>query len=457
VRLAGVDAGGKGVQPLDAVGKAVVHQKLQRAIGDGGLVAETIGGKTRQHVIGTKRLVLLQQDLQHPAADRGQADPGGGGHLRGAGKGVSGAMGMVMHRKGQIGGGATGAVGVVVLVGHLGGLTCYDITYISRSKKSGVIMRYIITFAIASATPAFAEVPKVVTDIPPVHALVAEVMGDLGSPELLLAKGADEHDFQLRPSQAGAVAGADLVVWIGAELTPWLDAAMGNRPEGAAALGLLDAEGTFLRAYGEAAGNEHDHSAKGHDDHGHDDHGHEEEGHDDHAHDGTDPHVWLDPANGKHWLGLIAADLSKLDPDNAATYAANAAAASDRIDTLDRDLAALLAPVKDKPIVTFHDAYGYFGGHYGLNFADSIALGDAAAPGAKRLQELRAKMEAGEALCIFPEAQHDPALVQQMAEGTGAKVGAALDPVGSSLEPGPGAYAALLTGMAQAIAECLAD
>jgi zinc transport system substrate-binding protein len=337
-------------------------------------------------------------------------------------------------------------------------------------------MRYIITLAFAS-TPAFAEVPKVVTDIPPVHALVAEVMGDLGSPELLLAKGADEHDFQLRPSQAGAVADADLVVWIGPELTPWLDAAMGNRPEGAAALGLLDAEGTFLRAYGEADEDEHDHSDKGHDDHGHDDHGHEEEGHDDHghddhgheeeahddhahddhAHDGTDPHVWLDPANGKHWLGLIAADLSKLDPDNAATYAANAAAASDRIDTLDRDLAALLAPVKDKPIVTFHDAYGYFGGHYGLNFVDSIALGDAAAPGAKRLQELRAKMEAGEALCIFPEAQHDPALVQQMAEGTGTKVGAALDPVGSSLKPGAGAYAALLTGMAQAIVDCLAD
>ncbi|MBL9049588.1 MAG: zinc ABC transporter substrate-binding protein, partial [Tabrizicola sp.] len=46
-------------------------------------------------------------------------------------------------------------------------------------------MRYIITAVLAS-TPALAEVPSVVTDIPPVHALVAEVMGDLGQPELLL-------------------------------------------------------------------------------------------------------------------------------------------------------------------------------------------------------------------------------------------------------------------------------
>ena len=107
-------------------------------------------------------------------------------------------------------------------------------------------------------------------------------------------------------------------------------------------------------------------------------------------------------------------------------------------------------------MVTFHDAYGYFGDHYGLTFAGSIALGDASSPGAARLSELRATMEAGEVLCIFPEAQHDPALVTQMAEGTGARVGGLLDPVGSTLEPGPGAYEALMKGMATTFADCLA-
>jgi zinc transport system substrate-binding protein len=326
-------------------------------------------------------------------------------------------------------------------------------------------MRYIITAALAaSPTLAWAEVPAVVTDIPPVHALVAEVMGDLGQPELLLGKGADEHDFQLRPSQAGAVADADLVVWIGPELTPWLASAQETRPEGAASLALLEAEGTMLRGYGEAAEGEHDdHGDEGHDDHAevaHEDESHQdhaEDDHDDHAHDGEDPHAWLDPGNGKVWLGLIAAKLGELDPDNAATYAANAEAAAARIDTLDVGIAARLAGVKDKPVVTFHDAYGYFGAHYGLNFAGSVALGDAASPGAARLSELRATMEAGDVLCIFPEVQHDPKLVEQMAEGTRAKIGGALDPVGSSLEPGPGAYAALLTGIAETIATCLEE
>lgn len=312
-------------------------------------------------------------------------------------------------------------------------------------------MRYIITL-LATATPALAEVPKVVTDIPPVHALVAQVMGDLGAPELLLARGADEHDFQLKPSQAGAVADADLVVWIGPELTPWLDSALDTRPEGAAALALLDAAGTMRLAYGAAK------DAEGQkDEHGHADEASAEEGHDhDHGHDhgSEDPHAWLDPGNAQVWLGLIAAELGRLDPDNLATYEANAVAAGERIAALDAELQALLAPVQGKPLVTFHDAYGYFVGHYGLTIAGSIALGDASSPGAARLAELRGDLEAGGVVCIFPEVQHDPALVEQLTEGTPVKIGGALDPVGSSLEPGPDAYAALLTGMARTISDC---
>ena len=69
-------------------------------------------------------------------------------------------------------------------------------------------MRYTISCALASLLPSLvhAEVPKVVTDIPPVHALVAQVMGNLGQPQLLLAKGADEHDFALKPSQMQGIA-----------------------------------------------------------------------------------------------------------------------------------------------------------------------------------------------------------------------------------------------------------
>lgn len=348
-------------------------------------------------------------------------------------------------------------------------------------------MRRLLPFALGLLPlPVLAETPRVVTDIPPVHALVAMVMGDLGQPELLLERGANAHSFTLRPSQAAGLQDADLVVWVGPEMTPWLDRALDGIGGKGHRLALLSAEGTYRQDYGatgahdhgdhgheaEKAGHDHDHDhdhddkAKkaGHDHgHGHDDkakkeghdHGHDDHAHDDHAHEGLDPHAWLDPANAKVWLALIADELAEHDPANAATYKTNAEAALARIAALDAQLAATLAPVQDKPFVVFHDAYGYFAAHYGLTVAGSIALGDAAAPGAGRLQALRDELAKGGILCAFPEAAHDPKLVETLVEGTSVRMGPVLDPSGSSLEPGPGLYEALLTGLAQGISDCL--
>lgn len=295
-------------------------------------------------------------------------------------------------------------------------------------------MRYTISLLLATAAfPAFAEV-SVVTDIPPVQSLVATVMGK--TPEVLLPPGSDAHNFQLRPSQARGLAAADLVVWVGPEMTPWLAGTLDGIGGIGARLGLLDAPGVTLRDY-----------AEGHD------HGHEDHDHHGHSHDGHDPHAWLDPHNASAWLDAIAAELSKLDPDNAATYAVNAEAGKESIAALDAEITAQLAPVKDQPFVVFHDAYGYFAEHYGLTVAGAVSLGDASSPSAARLSEIT--KAAGGAVCLFPEVQHDPKLVTQMADATGTTVGDALDPEGSALEAGPELYADLMRGLAGSLTGCL--
>jgi zinc transport system substrate-binding protein len=320
-------------------------------------------------------------------------------------------------------------------------------------------MRYIISFLLASAAlPVAADVPRVVTDLPPVHSIATQVMAGVAEPVLLLDRGANAHSFQLRPSQAAALSRADLVVWIGPEMTPWLDRALDGLSEDAVRLGLLNAPETFTRRFGDAGGEDHDHDH----DHAHDHGAAEQPGpetadtdHDDHGHDGVDPHAWLDPANAMAWADLMAAELGRLDPENAGTYSANAAKAKAGIAALDAEIAASLAPLHDRPFVVFHDAYGYFTDHYGLHPAGAIALGDATSPGAARLAALQASIGQSGTICLFPEAQHDPALVQQMAETSGARIGRALDPSGSSLELGAGNYAELLRNMAFALTECL--
>lgn len=311
-----------------------------------------------------------------------------------------------------------------------------------------------------TALPALAAVPTVATDTPITQSLVAMVMGDLGSPSVLMGQGGDPHHYQMRPSEARALSRADLLVWTGPALTPWLDRAADERS--GPSLVLLEAEGTHLRQFApgesdddedEAGAEAHDHEDHDHEAHDHGEEGHGEEGH--HHHDGTDPHAWLDPGNAKAWVAAVAAKLSALDPGNAATYAANAEAAEAGLDALDAEVKATLAPAAGKPIVVFHDAYGYFREHYGLDVVGTLALGDAATPGAARMAELRETLASAKAVCAFPETNHDPKLMETLVEGTETRLGAALSPEGGTATPGAGLYAQTLTTLAGAIADCV--
>jgi zinc transport system substrate-binding protein len=290
------------------------------------------------------------------------------------------------------------------------------------------------------ATQSLAEVPRVATDIAPVHSLVAQVMNGLGEPDLILRPGASPHSYALRPSEARALQDADLVVWMGPELTPWLQKPIEILGPGADAVELLNlAESRLqpLRDPGADHGHDHDH-----------DHGNEAAA--------IDPHAWLDPENGKIWLGVIARRLAAADPENADQYLANAAAGQARIEAASAAIVALLAPVQGQPHVTFHDAYQYFEIRFDLASAGTVKLSDAADSSPADLAELRAAINNGTVACAFSEPQFDTGLLTAAAEGTNLRI-AVLDPMGSALTPGPDLYPALLEKLAESIAECAAE
>jgi len=285
-------------------------------------------------------------------------------------------------------------------------------------------MRFSMSFliAMAIAAPVAAEVPRVVTDFGPTQSLAAQVMGNLGAPVMLLALGADPHDFQMKPSQAQALAGADLVFWVGPELTPALEHALAALGENARAVALLHLGGGTRRSLEGGA---------------------------------IDPHAWLDPANAEAWLATIATELARQDPEHAATYTANAAAAQAALQALDAELAARLAPVQGRPFVVFHDALGYFADHYGLQVVGAIELTDAAAPGAAQLAHIRGVVAEGGAICVFPEAGRDPKFIATVTAGSSARIGAAQDIEAITLPPGPGLYPDLLRALAGTLTDCL--
>jgi zinc transport system substrate-binding protein len=155
--------------------------------------------------------------------------------------------------------------------------------------------RLLCTTLLFSAGLAHAEVPRVATDIAPVHSLVSMVMQGAGSPDLIIPPGASPHSYAMRPSEARAVAKADLVVWVGPSLAPWLEEPMSSLAQGAERLTLQDVEGIRLLTNRSGVAFEaHGHGDhEGHDDHdGHDDHAEHDdhEGHDHSAHEGHGDH-----------------------------------------------------------------------------------------------------------------------------------------------------------------------
>lgn len=307
---------------------------------------------------------------------------------------------------------------------------------------------------------AFAQVPQVAVDIAPVHSLVARVMDGVGTPELIMQQGASAHEYSLRPSEAQALQDADLVFWVGAGLSPWLEGAIETLAADAQATELMDAPGTILlETRNNALFEKHMHTEENghgeeddHDDHAED--GHDEEGHDDHDHGNHDPHAWLSPNNAMTWLNVIAGQLSAADPDNAGAYFANAAAGRAEIEAMMTDVNATLDPLRDRQFIVFHDAYQYFENDFDFKAAGAISLSDASDPSPARLAEIQARV-AGEGIdCILAEPQFNPGLVETVLDGTQAQTGI-LDPLGSGLEPGPALYPQLILNMSTALAGCM--
>jgi zinc transport system substrate-binding protein len=286
--------------------------------------------------------------------------------------------------------------------------------------------------------------PRVVASVVPVHSIVAAVMGDRGSPELLLKGSMSEHRAVFTPDQITTLGDADLVFIVGHGLEAKLAQMSGSDAvNGKTFIQLSDAPGIVRLPVRQGGAWEPD---------------------DDEPTPATaaeaegvlafDPHIWLDPENAKAMARQVAVDLAKADPENAAAYAANAQAFEAETDRTSATIAAELAPDKGKPFIVFHDAYHYFEKRFGLTGVGSISDVSAQAPSAERLGQVRDKIIATKAACVFREPQFDDKFVQAVIEGTGAKEGV-LDPLGAGLTPGPLAYGQLIQTLAASLKGCL--
>ena len=360
------------------------------------------------------------------------------------------------------------------------------------------MLRNIVAALVCAALShsAFADSPRVIATVSPVHSLASALMtGTDAAPLLLVEPDISPHHFHLRPSDAEALEEADVIFWVSEYLEAPLAKAIAARAKSGASIELLPTlDPRSLIHYdedddgheGHAEHDEHDDHAghdehddhADHDDHGHDDdhadehredddhgHGHEhedehrEDGHDDHAghnHGGIDTHIWLSPKLAADISRTMASALIRADAENAQTYRRNLSALQVELSDLDMELRGMLSDLPPLRAFVFHDAYGYFQREYGLEIAGTLLGPDAESHGglsAARIKRLREIAEEEDIRCVFAEPQFNPRTLTPLTRGFEIKT-LTLDPLGADIPLGGGAYFQTMRNLAKGFASC---
>lgn len=279
------------------------------------------------------------------------------------------------------------------------------------------------TTALAQTTTDTTRPLLIVTSFLPIQSHTLAIAGQNAEVVQLLGKDAGPHDFQLSPSDVKKLAEADLFIINGAGIEDWLDDLV--KKSSNKDLVIVDSsKGVDLVESPEEVA-----IAGGH-------------GHHHHQGDGGNPHIWLDPVIAQKQAANIVAALQKADPANAAAYAENGAAYAAELEALDAEYRATLAPLPNKNLVSFHDAFPYLSARYGLNYVGAIAEFPEKDPIPRQLASLVDKIRELQVGVLFAETGYAPGLLEKIAKETGAKV-SSLD----TLEVGQGGAKAYLERM----------
>ena len=265
----------------------------------------------------------------------------------------------------------------------------------------------------------------VVATTPIAGDLASEVAGDDLEVATLLAANTDPHEYEPRPDDIEALAGADLVVASGGDLDAWIGDAIEDSGSDADLLVLADEIPHELHG-GHAHEEEEEHAE-------------EEEA--EHADEELDPHWWHDPRNAVAAVGILGDALADLNGADADALRRNASDFAAEIEVADSAIARCLSgvPAADRKLVTDHDAFAYLADRYDIEVVGAVipATTTEAQASAGELAELRDLIESEGVRAVFPEASVTTDLAETIADETGATAdhelyGDSLGPEGSA-------------------------
>ncbi len=231
---------------------------------------------------------------------------------------------------------------------------------------------------------------RVVTTVAPITSIAASIGGDRVSITGVVPEGTNSHTFEPKPSVAELLSQADVVYVNGLGLEePTHRLAEQNLKAGAGVVELGPAsitrsryiyDATFPRSGGR-----------------------------------PNPHLWTDPSYALRYARAIRDDLRRRDRANAAAYDANLARFETEVRALDGAMRTAFStiPRARRKLLTYHDAYAYFGRSYGWDVIGAIQLSDFEDPTPKDVARLIGQVRAEAVPAIFgSEVFPSPVLAQ---------------------------------------------
>jgi ABC-type Zn uptake system ZnuABC Zn-binding protein ZnuA len=249
--------------------------------------------------------------------------------------------------------------------------------------------------------------------------MAQHVAGDRLEVDTLIPVEVDLHTFQPTPQDVTKIADSQVLIANGAGLEVWLQEIIDNA--GGDTLVIEAAQGLVSAS-----------SRPG------------------------DPHFWLDPNYGIHYVERIRDGFISVDPQGEALYTQNAADYIQELEELDAWIAEQVEqiPVERRLLVTNHESFGYFADRYGFQIVGTIvpSFSTGSSPSAQQLVQLVEAIKATNAPAIFLESGTNPQLAEQVAREAGIEV--VVDLLTNLVAP-PGGYIELLQYNTSAIVEAL--
>ncbi|WP_196807453.1 metal ABC transporter substrate-binding protein [Candidatus Solirubrobacter pratensis] len=246
---------------------------------------------------------------------------------------------------------------------------------------------------------------------------LGDIVREVGGPSVdvhqILQPNSDPHDYEPRPADVQAAAGAKLVVESGNNLDKWMGEVVSEAGGHPAVLAIAP-EQTPYTVPGESSGPE---ASK------------------------FDPHWWHDPRNVEAAVAAVRDALVQAEPGNARALRRSADGYLAKVKALDAGIASCFAavPAGQRKLVTSHDAFNYFAKRYGITVVGAVIPSQStqAQPSAGQISKLAKLVEQEGVKAVYPESSLNPKLADAIAKQTGARAdytlyGDTLGPAGSS-------------------------